>query len=46
VVEDELLAAALDAGLPETEARASLVSGLRAGRREPRRRATHREGRR
>jgi hypothetical protein len=39
LVEDELLAAAIDAGLPEPEARASLVSGLRAGGREPRRRA-------
>jgi hypothetical protein len=38
LVEDELLAAALDAGLPEREARASIRSGLRAGAREPRRR--------
>lgn len=31
LVEDELLAGALCAGLPEPEARASLASGLRAG---------------
>jgi hypothetical protein len=37
-VEDQLLAAALAAGLPEREARASITSGLRAGAREPRRR--------
>jgi len=40
VVEGELLAAALDAGLPEREATASIRSGLRAGAREPRRRPT------
>jgi len=34
----ELLAAAVDAGLPEREATASIRSGLRAGAREPRRR--------
>jgi hypothetical protein len=38
IVEDELLAAALDIGLPEGEARASIRSGLGAGAREPRRR--------
>jgi hypothetical protein len=38
LVEDELLAAALAAGLPEREARASSRSGLRAGAKEPRRR--------
>lgn len=38
LVEDELLAAALAAGLPEREAQASIHSGLRAGTREPRRR--------
>jgi hypothetical protein len=38
LVEDELLAAALDAGLPEREARASIRSGLRAGATEPRHR--------
>jgi hypothetical protein len=38
VVESALLAVALDAGLPEAEARASLASGLRAGARSPRRR--------
>jgi hypothetical protein len=37
-VEDELIAAALDVGLSEREARASIHSGLRAGAREPRRR--------
>jgi hypothetical protein len=39
LVENELLTVALDIGLPEAEARASLGSGLRAGAREPRRRA-------
>lgn len=39
LVEDELLGAALDVGLPEGEARASIHSGLTAGAREPRRRA-------
>jgi hypothetical protein len=34
----ELLAAALDVGLPEAVARASLARGLRAGARKPRRR--------
>lgn len=38
LVEEELLAAAIDVGLPEGEAKASLHSGLRAGSREPRRR--------
>jgi len=38
LVEDELLAAALDVGLPEREATASIRSGLHAGFREPRRR--------
>lgn len=38
LVEDELLAAAVDAGLPEAEATASIRSGLHAGCREPRRR--------
>ena len=38
LVEEELLGAATDAGLPEREARASIHSGLRAGAREPRRR--------
>jgi hypothetical protein len=38
LVELELLAAALDAGLSEPEAQASLASGLRAGSREPRQR--------
>lgn len=38
LVEDELLTAALAAGLPEREARASIRSGLRAGAKEPRRR--------
>ena len=38
LVEEELLAAALDAGLPEREATASIRSGLRAGFSEPRRR--------
>jgi len=38
LVEDELLTAALDAGLPEREARASIYSGLRAGAKEPRHR--------
>jgi hypothetical protein len=38
LVEDELLAAALDSGLPEREATASIRSGLHAGFREPRRR--------
>ena len=38
LVEDELLGAALDVGLPDREARASIRSGLRAGAREPRRR--------
>jgi hypothetical protein len=37
-VEEELLSAALDVGLPEGEARASIRSGLSAGTREPRRR--------
>jgi hypothetical protein len=37
LVEDELLAAAADVGLGETEARASIRSGLTAGAREPRR---------
>ena len=40
LVEDELLAAALAAGLPEREARVSIRSGLAAGAREPRRRPT------
>jgi hypothetical protein len=39
LVEDALLAAAFEAGLSEGEARASMASGLRAGTREPRRRA-------
>jgi hypothetical protein len=38
LVEAELLTAALEIGLPETEARASIRSGLSAGAREPRRR--------
>lgn len=38
LVEDELLAAAVDAGLSEGEARTSIRSGLRAGAKEPRRR--------
>ncbi|HVW31604.1 MAG TPA: bifunctional DNA primase/polymerase, partial [Acidimicrobiia bacterium] len=38
LVEAELLAAAIDVGLTEPEARASIHSGLRAGAREPRRR--------
>ncbi|HLF40202.1 MAG TPA: hypothetical protein VI854_01880 [Acidimicrobiia bacterium] len=38
LVEDELLDAALDTGLPEEEARASVRSGLTAGLHEPRRR--------
>jgi hypothetical protein len=37
-VEDELIAAALAAGLPEREACASIRSGLRAGAKQPRRR--------
>ena len=36
LVEQTLTAAALDGGLPEAEARASLASGLRAGAKEPR----------
>jgi hypothetical protein len=38
LVEAELLAAALDVGLPEREAIASIRSGLQSGYREPRRR--------
>jgi hypothetical protein len=38
LVEEELLAAAADVGLGETEAAASVRSGLNAGAREPRRR--------
>jgi hypothetical protein len=38
LVEAELLAAALEVGLPETEATASIRSGLHAGFKEPRRR--------
>jgi hypothetical protein len=38
LVEDELVAAATDVGLGETEARASIRSGLIAGAREPRHR--------
>lgn len=38
LVGNRSLGAALDAGLPEAEARASLTSGLHAGVRKPRRR--------
>ncbi|MGH9021845.1 MAG: hypothetical protein ACRDV9_01875, partial [Acidimicrobiia bacterium] len=38
LVEDELVVAAADVGLGDTEARASIRSGLTAGGREPRRR--------
>lgn len=38
LVERELVAAALAAGLSEPETRVSVASGLRAGAREPRRR--------
>jgi hypothetical protein len=38
LVDDDLLAAALDVGLTEAEARASIRSGLQAGATEPRRR--------